>query len=468
MKRQMLLALLPVLCLASCQDQGYAGKYKFMLGKEAAPETQVGITMELTENDYSYRNFYRIITVVKDNAELEAYPKTYLNDGNVIKVRKDDKDGLTHFYQYEKATTSYIDKGTDRPYKDTTTVEGGKKFNLDASIGSSLGTLPADIAKLIYAGIAGYYKPTQFTDEKYGQRVEIGSVVSEDGIKGIEYLYDYLATEFNQATSDLVRYIFEGDETTIPPDFVDYLIASYLKSGEFTFKIPVSLEDFQHQLVWYGKYYDINPEVKEKLHSFKDVLKNLKDVVTGLKIFDLTKMRYIALDSDNNKYVWGDTIKMPGVQGEGRIGTLPNKEVDKTIGMNEIDVMNKNYASAFSYTYTYQDSTSKAITGRISKMKKEGEDRDYYYFYDANDTWTITPDTTSINATVYCQSAFDYDNPKDVRIEFMDNALDPTLGVKINYVVDLSTNTKLDPATFYQTPFTFRSPNTLPLVLSKK
>lgn len=473
MKKRFLLALLPILCLSSCGEENYFGVYKFMLGKEGDPSSQVGISTELTNEDYSYKVFYRIAATVKDHAELDAYSKASLKDKDVIKV-KADTDGLMHYYQYDLASTSYTDKQQERPYKSTQTVADAKKFNVDVSIGQSLGTLPEELAKAIYKGIAGYYKPTDYQDEKYGQRVSLGTILTEEGIKGIEDIYDYIAKETSQTVADFLRKLVEENETMITEDFVEYIIAAYLKSGQFTLKIPVSYADFQQQLAWYGKYFDLAPDVKENIHSIKDVMKNFLKIIEGLKIANLLEKKNIVIDTNTNKFVTGETITMPGkVTGQARFGTLPNSAKNEETGLSEIDYMNKYYASDFSNTMIYNNQTDKKVIGRITKWENtlNGKKETFYYFYDANSTWNVTPDTTTMDATLYVQTDFfsDYTVAKDVTIHFGQlNLFDSTLGVNVARVTEKGTDAVVNFDSFYRTPFEFRAFHTLPLTLTKK
>lgn len=151
--------------------------------------------------------------------------------------------------------------------------------------------------------IKGYYHVTDIQNEKYGYRVKIGS--------------DDLTELFKKVFPEIPD-IGEDISVLTTPEMIEMIACAYIGKNQFTIQIPVSTEDVQQQLAWYGYLIDFE----------------------GASL--LTRL---------------DENKLPGPKGEERFGVHPAviKDEKGSVVSREADIMNEKFEFEFSHTYLYQE-----------------------------------------------------------------------------------------------------------------
>ena len=181
--------------------------------------------------------------------------------------------------------------------------------------------------------LPGYYSLSNIKNPTYGTRVKIGS----------DYIADTLIEKFPE-----IQDISEiGDLTT--PEMFEMVMCAYVNEKQFTFQIPVSLEDVKQQLAWYGYLIDFN----------------------GPKL--LTEL---------------DVEKMPGPKGEERFGVHPavTKDEKGNVIAREVDKVNEIFEYEFSHTYLYQGDalTREPVGSFITKLNDNNQKVLYFKPFDPN------------------------------------------------------------------------------------
>ncbi len=461
MKNKRFLFILPILCLTSCGKDSLVGKYSFMLGKEGEGETKIGLSMELTDEDFVYAKRKPVAKTVLTYEGLEGLDKSKLNDQDIIFVLSDETKGRdSNYYKYEKATDSFIDLG---PTGETEITKAGKMFYANANLSGNFAEFPQELINAINKGFLGYYYETNYSDEKFGTRLNVGTVINKENIPGLEDFYTYIRTKVSEEAAELAEQLLSNLDSVIESSIVEYILCTYCDGNTITLQVPVSINDLQQQLTWYGKFIDIDDEVAQKIHSIKDFFDNILEVIGTLKTYDLEEHRTKITGKSMSE---GELVKMPGIEGEGRFGTEPVVDLEKQI--NEVDAMNKTYANEFSNTLVYQDiSGSMVPVGAITSYNKtmEGASKQMYYYYDRENKLT-TSDAT-ISGFVIAKDEFgDFREYKEVKISLVHDFTDPNLGIQIGSVSDMADKV-YDYGNFYQNPFKFRSFHRLPLTLKR-
>ena len=302
MKKKYLLTLLPFLALTSCGASTPAGTYTFMLGKEGQPDTQIGITISLTEDLFTYSDFKDVKDEVSTTDELKQYVTTPLTQGDIVKVLHDDeyqylkdekgelildKDGnpIKSFYDfcfYEFTGTGPVNGFTSKGQKRPTVGDPkpldeitAKKFTASLSIGKDMETMDPNLIACLEAGFEGYYYlPTSqedvMVDPKYGTRYNVGFFLDENSLLGIECLLTYVSETNNKKYTNSLRVLLSALPAAIEEifghiDFSSYIFSTYCDNNSVTLKLPISLKDLQLQLAWYGYYIDMDPYMKNKI-----------------------------------------------------------------------------------------------------------------------------------------------------------------------------------------------------------
>ena len=230
--------------------------------------------------------------------------------------------------------------------------EGTKQFSLSADLGSDfspeaildeyaeeyplLELVIPELKSLIPEDntLNGYYSLTDISNKTYGTRVKIGSdFIEEMLIKLYPDIEDF--DEFSDLTA---------------PEMVEMLLCAYVNEKQFTFQIPVSMEDVRQQLVWYGYLIDFH----------------------GDKLIT-------QLDKD----------KMPGPKGEERFGVHPAvvKDEKESIISSEADKMNEIFEFEFSHTYLYQKDEfgiREPVGSFITRTTQSGQRALYFAPFDSN------------------------------------------------------------------------------------
>lgn len=283
MKKLLPLLLLSATCLASCGETSYAGKYKFLLGREGQAETRIGVEMNLEDTQY----------VIPTDCE-PLYTKEEL----------------------EK-------------------MKAAKKLNVKFDLGSAFD----EIFKVfdLSNGIDGYYLLLDETDAKYGKKMSVG-------------------VDFN----------LEDIPIPVTSELIRNLIVSYVDGQNVTLQLPVSLQDLQHQLIWYsGEYLDFDPYVKSKIHDMEDVFEYLPEILESIKMYHL------------------DTFhELPGKKGDSRFGSHPVVTVDDdgNITKNEIAEVNELYEGYFSNTFVYENNGG-VCGAKLGSIYEEEKEPGHYYFF---------------------------------------------------------------------------------------
>lgn len=501
MNKKFLLALLPFMSLASCGETTQVGTYKFMLGKEGQPETQIGVSAELTDDPFMCKVFKPIADEANFYADLENVASP--NVGDIVKVRHDNhvfpeqQNYDFNFYEYtgNGPDFGFTLVGQERPYEpDLVPIEGTKKFIATLSIGNDMDTLNPAITAGLEKGFAGYYYYPQVEtiDPKYGKRINVGFVFDENSILGIESFYSYLSDLYDPSITAVIRSFF--DNLPFPSegsDLSSYVFATYCDNASLTLKVPVSLNDLQNQLAWYGIYADMDPNMKNKIATYdlEEILTNLNEILSSLKFKDLTTVCANAGTGVEEKIV------MPGPDQAVRFGTspvVPNAKDPDDKRVNEVDLMNRYYAPYFSSTYTYGESDNYlSKNGVITKVEEKDAsgvaDAKYFYMELKGEGGVLPPpfpenplpgidptyvpaSGTSVETCILNRGLLN--NFTDVVIEF-DNFTDKYSGTLIKGIYRYSVlspdhkGEEIDIESIYQDPYTFKAYHTLPLTLTR-
>lgn len=220
-----------------------------------------------------------------------------------------------------------------------------------------------------------------------------------------------------QGTQLKLGCLFDTEETgiDIPSEVVESIVCAYINDTSVTLQVPVSLDDLQLQLCWYGLYINFDSS------SFENII--------------------VALDEED----------LPGIHGEERFGTHPvvTKDKDKKVTYSEVDEMNIKFAKEFSNTPVYESASSSKVIGNIAKMPDN-----HMYFYKNSET-VITGANLSgaVNEKNYYGI---FDEKKDVN--FVIDTSDGTSGksFKIIEIKESGSSEILDEDKYLQEPFVFR------------
>ena len=233
--------------------------------------------------------------------------------------------------------------------------EGAKNMRLALDIGSEYSieaiaeqyaeeypmfeNLINEILKLIPQdhAVDGYYIMTDIKNPSYGTRVRIGS----------DYIYDTIK-ELYPDIEDI-----EDLSSLTGPELVEMVVAAYVNEKQFTLQIPVSKDDLIQQLAWYGHYLDFSS------HQL------------------LTEL---------------DPTKLPGPEGENRIGVHPSVTKDEKGNVidTDVDKMNKAFKFEFSKTYLYQEKDGINLPVGSFVVEKDENDKRVLYFDPFDDDMSLT------------------------------------------------------------------------------
>lgn len=226
--------------------------------------------------------------------------------------------------------------------------------------------------------VAGFYQVQDLKDEKYGNKVKIAFDLGD-----LNALFDLIELD--------------------PTDVLSHFVVSYCNGSAFTLQIPVSLDDIQMQLAWYGLYMDYDPYLKDKVNTITDLVK----LVAEGKI-DGSSFKFHRLTD----FFDG---KLPGEQDAAkRYGSHPVVEVDEkgNITRNDVYDMNEKYQGLFSNTFVYEnvDGHAGSIIGSV--YKEISEEENYYFFpYDSAFNTINTPIDVVLKRDV---GILDYDFSEEV------------------------------------------------------
>lgn len=262
MKRFKLVTLVPSLCLMACSNASFTGVYEFRLGKTDG--AHFGLSVELKEDAY---------------------------------------EGVENM----KQMTMIADLGDDLDIDDID-YSGDSEYFIDPKIliKAFIDLIPEEDRQNNQIKIDGYYNVMDIVNPKYGNRVKLGS--------------DFIQNLIEKSYPEVAEVI--DISKILTPERIELVACAYADKKQFTLQIPVSKEDLQQQLAWYGYFFDFD----------------------ALKDFNLSRV-FIELDP----------AKLPGEKDEARIGTHPAQVKDDkgNVVSSEVETMNKTFEYEFSRTYLY-------------------------------------------------------------------------------------------------------------------
>lgn len=325
----------------------------------------------------------------------------------------------TYAFQMGKAGSTNIRLAltlTEQPVVDEKQGVNGKMFTIEANLPNMSAS---DIAKTLDFDIG--------VDEE--DLTEIISAFVDVLKDNLTFYYNVGTIERAMGTQLKLGALLNAEETgfSIPSELVESIVCAYINDSMVTLQVPVSLNDLQLQLCWYGLYVN----------------------------FDSTSVdnMIVALKAD----------KLPGLEGEERFGSHPVIEKDEkgNITKNEVDVMNLNFAKEFSNTPVYESSSSSKVIGFIAKLPDN-----HMYFYKDNET---VISGANLAAAVNQENEYGiFDNKTDINL-----IIDTSDGVdkecfKIIEINDSTSATKLEEEKFYQKPFVFRDFHDIKIGLARE
>ena len=297
MNKLKLLSMIPALCLASCSKSTYIGVYEFRLGKTDG--SHFGLSVELKDEAYeSVENMKKMEMV----ADL----------GDDLDFDEDDFEDSDSFINAKTIIKAFWD------------------------------LIPEDEKENNKITIDGYYQLLpNVVNEKYGTRVKIGS--------------DFLQNLVKKSYPEVAEII--DISSIITPERIELAACAYVDQKQFTIQIPVSMEDLQQQLAWYGHLID---------------LEALNDLNFSRIIVDL------------------DQDKLPNTKrGEDRIGLHPVQDESK--GLHEISDMNETFEFDFSHTYLYQkiDGIYEPTGSFVTRLNEKGEQMLFFDMFEGDTPATV-------------------------------------------------------------------------------
>ncbi len=298
MNKLKLLSIVPALCLASCSKNSFIGVYEFRLGKTDG--AHFGLSVELKEDAYQSVEGMKQMQMVADL-------------GDDLNFDEDDFEDSDSFINAKTIIKAFWD------------------------------LIPEDEKENNKITIDGYYQLLpNVVNEKYGTRVKIGS--------------DFLQNLVKKSYPDIAETI--DISSIITPEIIELAACAYVDQKQFTLQIPVSMEDLQQQLVWYGILFD---------------LEALNDLNFSRIIIDL------------------DQDKLPNTKrGEDRIGSHPIQ--NESNGLHEISDMNQAYEFDFSHTYLYQkdeDDIYQPAGSFITRLNEKGEQKLFFDMFEGDVPATV-------------------------------------------------------------------------------
>ena len=298
MNKLKLLSIIPALCLASCSKNSFIGVYAFRLGKTDG--AHFGLSVELKEDAYQSVEGMKQMQMVADL-------------GDDLNFDEDDFEDSDSFINAKTIIKAFWD------------------------------LIPEDEKENNKITVDGYYQLLpNVVNEKYGTRVKIGS--------------DFLQNLVKTSYPDIAEMI--DISSIITPERIELAACAYVDQKQFTLQIPVSMEDLQQQLAWYGILFD--------LEALNDL--NFSRII-------------INLDQD----------KLPNTKrGEDRIGSHPIQDESK--GLHEVSDMNQVYEFDFSHTYLYQKDeldVYEPVGSFITRLNEKGEQKLFFDMFEGDIPATV-------------------------------------------------------------------------------
>lgn len=389
MKRFRLACLIPLLCLSSCSKSNPYGLYEFRLGKTDG--SHLSVSAELNEKTPEGREGFHEISLSID---------------------------LGDEFSIKKVIEEYSDK-----------------YPIIGMLVEALG-IEQMIEEQKIPTVSGYFNLSEFENEKYGTRLNVGS----------------------DALSNFIKKIAEKEGIPLPdpefdlkPEEIEKFMCVYLSKKSLTLQIPVSLADFVEQLTWYGTFVDVDLD-KLDLNDLEATIENL--------IMGLIVKSPINLNPD----------LLPGPKGRERYGVHP--VVDNKKQINEVAQMNEIFKFEFSHTLLYKD--DKPVGSFVAKTVL-GEDEDKTYkelYFKQLDSYTDTL-SSPIIGKVYSKDGSEFSEEHTIKFTVDENnrILDIThngeSGKDEKYTVITDEDKHIEISNFVQNPFVFRDFHDVKVGLSR-
>lgn len=280
MKKLKILSLLPSLLLCSCgKGDRWAGLYQFRLGKSDGNHME--ITIELTTTQDEKFSDYKVMNMSADLGD-NMDPTSVLDD-------------------LEEAGEVII------PFLDLIGISIGDKFPKLMEVAKKELTDFTDI-KL-------FYNVTSYQPANKSYRLDVGTHEIADRLEKIKVENPDLAEIIDEAKDYAKDIPFLDDNLNMPPERAKFLFNLFINKKGLTIQVPVSKEDIEMQMIWYG-------------------------------------MNYPLFSSSEDKLLPADYMdKMPGAKGENRFGTHPLREVKNNVVIkDEVAEVNTIFKKEFSKT----------------------------------------------------------------------------------------------------------------------
>ena len=293
MNKLKFLSIIPALCLASCSKNTFIGVYEFRLGKTDG--AHFGLSVELKDDAYESVEGMKQMQMVADL-------------GDDLNFDEDDFEDSDSFINAKTIIKAFLD------------------------------LLPEEDKENNRISIDGYYQLLpNVVNEKYGTRVKIGS--------------DFLQNLVKKSYPDIAEMI--DISSIITPERIELAACAFVDQKQFTLQIPVSMEDLQQQLAWYGVLFD--------LEALNDL--NFSRII-------------VELDED----------KLPNTKrDEERIGTHPVQNDSK--GLHEVSDMNETFEFDFSHTYLYQKDefdTYQPVGSFVTRLNDKNQQKLFFDMFEGD------------------------------------------------------------------------------------
>lgn len=312
MNKLKILSLLPALILCSCgktSKNKYVGTYQFRLGKSDGNHMEV--TAVITDDNDPKAEGYKVMNLTADLGD-QLDPTSRLDE--IEDLLDDIAPFLKPFIEEE-----LIDK-----------------------IPGFVNAVREEMKDL--KEIKFFYKVTDHKNAKYGSRIELGTHALADILNSIKTKHPDLTDIIDEGINLLKGTKLFRDDMFIMPDKAKYVFNAFIGKKGLTFQVPISVNDLDQQLIWYG--------------------------------FEQTISATVALPEN---YI----VRMPGTKGEDRFGIHPGKEVkNNKVIKDEVKEVNKEFAYEFSNSPLYEkdDFEDETETARFVLESENGTKKLYLKF----------------------------------------------------------------------------------------
>lgn len=373
MNKLKLLSIVPALCLASCSKNSFIGVYEFRLGKTDG--AHFGLSVELKEDAYQSVEGMKQMQMVADL-------------GDDLNLDEDDFEDSDSFINAKTIIKAFLD------------------------------LIPKEEKENNRITIDGYYQLLpEVVNEKYGTRVKIGS--------------DFLQNLVKKSYPDIAESI--DISSIITPERIELAACAYVNQKQFTLQIPVSMEDLQHQLAWYGILFD--------LEALNDA--NFSRIIVNL-----------------------DQDKLPNAKREeDRIGSHPIQDESK--GLHEVSDMNQAFEFDFSHTYLYQkdkDDIYQPAGSFVTRLNEKGEQKLFFDMFEGDIPATV-------EGAIYVGSSYKevkfYTVSSSKEVAGVNYSYPEDGGATITFKDDADNDVTVTFKEFVKKPFTFRDFHDVKVGLAK-